>query len=128
MNDPARGGPASMAAVSSLGVDLSTWAMVHCRGPVKGCRPFRDGLLWRRRRLPDGAGDHLLYPPAVTGRVRIKGSARGVHPHGLRHTFANELRAAGVDVVVSKLLGHSSIAVTSRYLDHLTLAEAFPAS
>jgi site-specific recombinase XerD len=55
---------------------------------------------------------------------RLAGEAgieKRVHPHGLRHTFADELRAAGVDVVtISKLLGHSSIAVTSRYLDHLT--------
>lgn len=48
------------------------------------------------------------------------GIGKRVHPHGLRHTFADELRRAGVDVVtISKLLGHSSIAVTSRYLDHL---------
>jgi integrase/recombinase XerD len=48
------------------------------------------------------------------------GIDKRVHPHGLRHTFADELRRAGVDVVViSKLLGHSSVAVTSRYLDHL---------
>jgi integrase len=51
-----------------------------------------------------------------------------VHPHGLRHTFADELRAAGMDVVkISKLLGHSSIAVTNRYLDHLTNDQAVAA-
>ncbi len=54
----------------------------------------------------------------LAGRAGVD---KRTHPHGLRHTFADELRAAGVDVVViSKLLGHSSIAVTSRYLDHLT--------
>ena len=48
-----------------------------------------------------------------------------MHPHGLRHTFAVELEHAGTPVtVISKLLGHSSIAVTSRYLDHLTNAQA----
>jgi integrase len=37
-------------------------------------------------------------------------------------------QATGVDVVViSKLLGHSSIAVTSRYLDHLTSDRAVAA-
>lgn len=51
-----------------------------------------------------------------------------VHPHGLRHTYAEELCRAGADVVtISKLLGHSSIAVTARYLDHLSNGEAISA-
>lgn len=53
------------------------------------------------------------------------GIMKRVHPHGLRHTFASELEKAGVIVTeISKLLGHHSIAVTSRYLDHLTNAQA----
>ena len=53
------------------------------------------------------------------------GVEKRVHPHGLRHTFADELRSAGADIVtISKLLGHSSIAVTNRYLDHLSNAQA----
>lgn len=59
---------------------------------------------------------------------RLAGKAgveKRVHPHGLRHTFAVELEAAGTPVtVISKLLGHSSVAVTARYLDHLTNAQA----
>lgn len=43
-----------------------------------------------------------------------------VHPHGLRHTHATELLTEGANVgVISKQLGHSSIATTSRYLDHI---------
>jgi site-specific recombinase XerD len=53
------------------------------------------------------------------------GIDKRVHPHGFRHTFAVELRRSGTDIaVISKLLGHSSIAVTARYLDHLTNDEA----
>lgn len=59
-------------------------------------------------------------------RLAVKaGIERRVHPHALRHTFAAELEAARTPVtVISKLLGHSSIAVTARYLDHLTNAQA----
>jgi site-specific recombinase XerD len=56
------------------------------------------------------------------------GIDKRVHPHGFRHTFAVELRQAGMDVgAISKLLGHSSIAVTTRYLDHLTNDQAISA-
>jgi site-specific recombinase XerD len=56
------------------------------------------------------------------------GIERRVHPHGLRHTFAAELEAAGETVTtISKLLGHSSVAVTARYLDHLTNGQAVTA-
>ncbi len=48
------------------------------------------------------------------------GIDKRVHPHGLRHTGAAEMRAEGIDIgVISKQLGHSSIATTARYLDHL---------
>ena len=70
----------------------------------------------------DGSPLYPQYVRLLLGRLAAKaGIEKRVHPHRLRHTFADELRAAGVDVVtISKLLGHSSIAVTSRYLDHLT--------
>ena len=52
--------------------------------------------------------------------ARKAGIVKRVHPHGLRHTHACELRAEGVDVgIISKQLGHSSIATTARYLDHI---------
>ena len=70
----------------------------------------------------EGAPLYPQYVRILLGRLAEKaGIDKRVHPHGLRHTFADELRATGMDVVtISKLLGHSSIAVTSRYLDHLT--------
>ena len=38
----------------------------------------------------------------------------------LRRTHASELRQTGIDVgIISKQLGHSSIATTARYLDHV---------
>jgi site-specific recombinase XerD len=48
------------------------------------------------------------------------GIGKRVHAHGLRHTHAAELRAEGVDIgIISKQLGHTSIATTVRYLDHI---------
>jgi integrase len=48
------------------------------------------------------------------------GIDKRVHVHGLRHTFAFESIRRGVKMnVLSKVLGHSSSAITSRYIDHL---------
>lgn len=62
------------------------------------------------------------YVRNLLRRLAIKaGTEKRVHPHGLRHSYAVELRKAGMDVAaISRLLGHSSVAVTARYLDHLT--------
>jgi site-specific recombinase XerD len=72
---------------------------------------------------------YAQYVRLLLQRLAAKaGIDKRVHPHGLRHTFADELRRAGMDVVtISKLLGHSSIAVTARYLDHLTNGQAVDA-
>ena len=113
--------------------------MLHGKGDkatVRGFHPTATDALARwidtRRTLGlrngplfctlDGGPLYAQYVRLLLGRLAAKaGIEKRVHPHGLRHTFADELRAAGVDVVtISKLLGHSSIAVTSRYLDHLT--------
>ncbi len=51
------------------------------------------------------------------------GLDKRVHPHGLRHTGAAEMRSEGIDIgVISKQLGHASIATTDRYLNHLSPA------
>jgi site-specific recombinase XerD len=62
---------------------------------------------------------------------RLAGKAgidKHVRPHGLRHGNASEMLAEGNSVgVISKHLGHSSIAVTSRYLDHIAPADVISA-
>ena len=51
-------------------------------------------------------------------------SAKRVTCHSLRHTYATRiLRAGGNVVAVAKLLGHSSIVTTQRYVDHLAVSE-----
>lgn len=78
--------------------------------------------------LPGGAMDDE-YVRQVLHRLGDRaGVEKRVHPHGLRHTFACELAEAGMPVTkISELLGHSSIAVTDRYLKHLRNGEAISA-
>jgi site-specific recombinase XerD len=77
----------------------------------------------------DGGPLYPQYVRLLLGRLaRNAGVTKRVHPHGLRHTFAVELLHAGTDAVtISKLLGHSSVATTVRYLDHLSNARAVEA-
>jgi len=59
----------------------------------------------------------------LPGLAERAGIFTRVHAHGLRHTHAAELRAEGVDVgIISKQLGHASLATTIRYLDHVAPA------
>lgn len=73
------------------------------------------------------ARDHLGHPLS-TAQVRNTlrhladkaGVEKRVHPHGFRHTFAAELAQEGTDLrVIQRALGHSNIAITQIYVDHL---------
>jgi site-specific recombinase XerD len=116
-----------------------SFRVLHGKGDkatVRGFHPSADDALARwidtRKGLGlrngplfcclDGSAMSDRYVRNLLHRLAERaGVEKRVHPHGLRHTFADELRAAGVDVVtISKLLGHSSISVTARYLDHLS--------
>ncbi|HEY4761112.1 MAG TPA: tyrosine-type recombinase/integrase [Thermoguttaceae bacterium] len=53
----------------------------------------------------------------VAHDARLK---KRVHPHGFRHAGACVLAEQGIDIrVIQKQLGHSSLATTEIYLDHL---------
>jgi integrase len=88
--------------------------------PMSGSVAAALGALPRR-------GDHVFYNPE-TG-THIKGVTRsfksacrraniaGVRMHDCRHTFASRALELGADIMtVSKILGHSSIQMTSKYL------------
>jgi len=69
------------------------------------------------------------YMRQLLPRLAAKaGIEKRVHPHILRHTHASQLSAEGVSVgVISRQLGHSSIATTARYLDHISPQEVIDA-
>jgi site-specific recombinase XerD len=52
------------------------------------------------------------------------GIEKRVHSHGLRHTLAVELRREGIDMLtISRQLGHTSLDITQKYVDHLEPGE-----
>lgn len=73
-------------------------------------------------------GDHVFYNPKTKDRIKdIKRSfltackragIKRIRFHDLRHTAAYSMVEAGVDLItISKILGHSSITMTTRYAD-----------
>lgn len=65
------------------------------------------------------------YVRNMLKRIAAKaGIVKRVHPHGLRHTHAAELVREGTPVnVIRDQLGHSSLAVTDRYLRNVAPAD-----
>jgi integrase/recombinase XerD len=58
-------------------------------------------------------------------RLGKRAGLTGVHPHQLRHTFAcNFLRAGGDLYLLSRLLGHSTLQMTTKYLRAIQAEEA----
>lgn len=63
-----------------------------------------------------------FMPKATLAEAGIESHRVGVH--ALRHTYAiGVLRESKNLTVVQKLLGHSSVTTTSRYVDHLEIGE-----
>lgn len=131
---------------SDVNLGEHTIRVLHGKGDKATTRGFHpsatDALArWIDTRKQAGIRGGVLFCTLSGGRIwpqyvrillhRLAAAAgidKRVHPHGLRHTFAVELERAGTPVtVISKLLGHSSVAVTSRYLDHLTNHQAVSA-
>lgn len=127
--------------------DAGTIRVLHGKGDQDRTVGLDDGAwaivdLWLERRKSiglngrqpvfstlDGKPLSTSYCRTLFARLGMKaGIEKRVHPHGLRHTGAAELRAEGVDVgIISKQLGHASIATTARYLDHIQPAAVIEA-
>lgn len=138
-----------VAALRWVDVDLKRGEVHVCktmhRGelyPTKSGKPRRVPLTSRLsaalRALPQ-ADDWVLPRSRVAGRAGLTGGTNGPvslvstlatiaraagvpdhRPHSLRHTFASHLLAAGADLpAVSRLLGHSSVAITASTYAHV---------
>lgn len=109
-----KGGRSRLVGIDPGGVEvIRSWLAVRSGLGLDGRHPIfclSDG-----RSLDDG------YVRVLLPRLgRLAGIERRVHAHGLRHTHAAELRGDGIDIgIISKQLGHRSIATTARYLDHI---------
>jgi len=120
-------------------VDLETGEVriLHGKGDKSRLiRLDRDALAmlqrWMDRRATLGAnGRHPLFCTLKRGAVspeycrqlfprlaKKAGVEKRVHPHGFRHTFACEWVREGRDLhQLRRILGHSSLTVTDRYLE-----------
>lgn len=75
------------------------------------------------RRMSDAYARQLLQRLADRAGVEKR-----VHPHGLRHTHAFELAQEKIPLhVIQRQLGHSNLATTARYVDHLCPSEVIDA-
>jgi len=128
--------------VHDVNLEQGTVRVLHGKGDKARTVGVDEGALVLLRKWTDRRTQHLkqvnLAPrelfitrhgkpvPSANLRRKLKqlahkvGITKRVHLHGFRHTHACELAQEGVQVnVIRRQLGHSSLAVTSRYLDHL---------
>ncbi|HVT95703.1 MAG TPA: site-specific integrase [Bryobacteraceae bacterium] len=92
--------------------ELRTWWSTHRRKPW-----LFPGCVERTCYRPMQAGHLQRLMQQIVARSGLKKKAT---MHTLRHSYATHLMEAGVDVVtLQKLLGHTSLATTARYL-HLS--------
>jgi site-specific recombinase XerD len=111
----------------TVGLDPGAWAIL-------------DNWLQERRKL--GFNGHVPLFCTLHGRklnptylrllcprlAKKAGIEKRVHPHGLRHSCACRLVEECVPLnVVSRILGHKSVATTNTYINHIKPADVLKA-
>jgi len=111
---------------------VRAWLEVRRANGINGRAPIfcsvADGSNGRGVRQP-GRPMHSAYVRALLPKVAERaGIEKRVHAHGLRHSHATELVAAGVPLhVIAGQLGHASTATTDAYLAKLMPSERIKA-
>ena len=133
-----------LASLSLNDVDANTGSIIVRNGKGGKQRVVRIGAkaqkaLWKYVTIYRSGSSESLFltrsgepldPRGVKMLVKRLGIEAGlrVHPHQLRHTFAISFLRAGGDVFsLQYLLGHSTLAMTQRYLQSLDAGDAFRA-
>jgi site-specific recombinase XerD len=105
-------------------VPLSPDVASLLRAYMAGRKSKRGAYLFPSRQGESGRMTTARVWQIVTDAIQAAGIDKRLSPHSLRHTFAiGRLRAGASPVIVQKMLGHSSIATTQKYLDHIESAE-----
>jgi integrase len=109
----------------TVGLDDAALAVLAAWLGARQAAGIGDGPLFCRLHGQPGAPLSSRYVRAQMTRLAVKaGLQHRVHPHGMRHTMAVELRKEGWPIPeISRQLGHRSIATTQVYVDHLYPAE-----
>ncbi len=82
----------------------------------------RDDYLITSRQGESGRMTSTRVWQIITSAVQAARINKRLSPHSFRHTYAiGRLKAGASPVIVQKLLGHSSLSTTQKYIDHLEL-------
>ena len=110
--------PRTVAFDPSLRPLISDWLTIRRGLGLTNSQPLFPAVSTR------GLGNPLAPRQVhrmLADTAKRAGIEKRIHPHGFRHSAACYWLENGVDLrVIQKQLGHSSIAVTARYLDHLS--------
>lgn len=77
-----------------------------------------------KRVSKDGRLTDRAIENAISNMITDSNIDKDITPHSLRHSFAFRALKAGTRLIdLSKILGHSNITVTQRYVDHFEMDE-----
>jgi integrase len=116
-------------AARTVGLDDQTLAAVSVWIEARRGAGITDGPLFCRLKGKPGAPLSSRYVGQQLARLAVAvGLKHRVHPHSFRHSMACDSAREGIPVpLISRQLGHSSIATTTTYLQGLYPSEVVDA-